>query len=281
MARMPAEPSRLRLTVLGCSSAAPHPDTPAAGYLVEWADTAILFDVGQGVVRNLQAAIDPHRLAAVVVGHMHADHYLDLAGMRYLFPWGEDAPHRLPVHLPPAGRQKMDALADAISERRGFFDAAYDIAEYDPDAELRIGPLGIRFHPGQHYVPAWGVEVTAPDGARLVYTGDTGPIDSMAEFARGADLFLVESTLRNTIHDDPRRGHLMPEEAIHMAHQADARATLLVHYLPGRRHEIEAMCAADDPSVRLAVAGLVRTVVPAQPVATADGAATTRGPALS
>ncbi len=61
----------------------------------------------------------------------------------------------------------------------------------------------------------------------------------MAEFARGADLFLVESTLRDTSHDDPRRGHLMPEEAIEMAHQAEARSTLLVHYLPARRHEIE------------------------------------------
>ena len=267
MARMPAGSDRLRLTVLGCSSAAPHPDSPAAGYLVEWGDTAILFDVGQGVVRNLQAVIDPHRLAAVVVGHMHADHYLDLAGMRYLFPWGEEAPRRLPVHLPPGGQRRMDALADAISERPGFFDAAYDSVEYDPDAPLRIGPLQVRFHAGQHYVPAWGVEVTAPDGARLVYTGDTGPITSMAEFGRGADLFLVESTLHDTSHDDPRRGHLMPEEAIEMAHQAEARATLLVHYLPARRHEIEAMCAADDPSIRVAVAGLVRTVSPATPPA--------------
>ena len=272
MARMPAEPDRLRLTVLGCSSAAPHPDTPAAGYLVEWGDTAILFDAGQGVVRNLQAVLDPHRLSAVVVGHMHADHYLDLAGMRYLFPWGEEAPRRLPVHLPPGGRPRMDALAVAISERPGFFDAAYDMVEYDPDAELRIGPLSISFHPGQHYVPAWGVAIVAPDGARLVYTGDTGPLGSMAEFAHGADLLLVESTLHDTRHDDPRRGHLMPEEAIDMAHQAEARATLLVHYLPARRREIEAMCAAGDPSIRLAVAGLVRTVSPATPVATGDDA---------
>lgn len=270
MARMPAQPDRLRLTVLGCSSAAPHPDTPAAGYLVEWGDTAVLFDVGQGVVRNLQAVIDPHRLAAVVVGHMHADHYLDLAGMRYLFPWGEEAPHRLPVHLPPGGRRRLDALADAISERSGFFDAAYDSVEYDPDAVLRIGALQLRFHAGQHYVPAWGVEITAPDGARLVYTGDTGPLGSMAEFGQGADLFLVESTLHDTRHDDPRRGHLMPEEAIVMAHQAEARETLLVHYLPARRREIEAMCAADDPSIRPAVAGLVRTVSPASPVAATD-----------
>ena len=46
--------ARLRLTVLGCSTAAPHPATPTAGYLVEWGTTAVLLDCGQGVIRNLQ-----------------------------------------------------------------------------------------------------------------------------------------------------------------------------------------------------------------------------------
>ena len=57
--------------------------------------------------------LDPRDLTGVIVGHMHADHYLDLAGLRYLFPWGEAAADsRLPVHLPPGGRARLDALAD-------------------------------------------------------------------------------------------------------------------------------------------------------------------------
>ena len=43
------------------------------------------------------------------------------------------APCRCRVYLPPGGPRRLDALAEAISERPGFFDAAYDIAEYDPD----------------------------------------------------------------------------------------------------------------------------------------------------
>jgi ribonuclease BN (tRNA processing enzyme) len=257
---MSALSGRLRLTVLGCSTASPDPGSPAAGYLVEWEETAILLDAGQGVVRRLEAVLDPRLLTAVVIGHMHADHYLDLAGMRYLFPWGDEAPRRLPVHLPPGGRPRLDALADAISERPGFFDAAYDIGEYDPGAGLRIGPLGIRFHRGRHYVPAWGLSVESPDGARLAYTGDTGPSRSMTEFARGADLLLVEATLRDAADDDPRRGHLTPEEAVELATAAEVRSTLLVHYPPDRRRELDASCAAAGPSIRPAVAGLTRTI---------------------
>ena len=58
---------RLRLTVLGCSTAAPHPATPTAGYLVEWGTTAVLLDCGQGVIRNLQRLMDPHDLSAIVI----------------------------------------------------------------------------------------------------------------------------------------------------------------------------------------------------------------------
>jgi ribonuclease BN (tRNA processing enzyme) len=256
--------ARLRLTVLGCSTAAPHPATPTAGYLVEWGSTALLLDCGQGVIRNLQKVLDPHSLSGIIIGHMHADHYLDIVGLRYLYPWGEPAPDPLPIHLPPGGRARLDALSRAVSERDGFFDAAFIAREYDPDSELEIGELRVRFVQGRHYVPAWGVVIDAPDGARLAYTGDTGPSASVEEAVRDADLLLVESALGLAAHDDPERGHLTPEEAIDLARRANARDAVLVHYGPARRPEMDRLCAAAGPWVRTAVDGLTITVRPGQ-----------------
>jgi ribonuclease BN (tRNA processing enzyme) len=254
--------ARLRLTVLGCSTAAPDPATPTAGFLVEWGGTAILLDVGQGVIRNLQKVLDPHDLTAIVIGHMHADHYLDVVGLRYLYPWGEPARDPLPIHLPPGGRARFDALANAVSERVGFFDAAFTAVEYDPDEPLSIGPLRLRFVRGRHYVPAWGVVIDAPDGSRLAYTGDTGPSDTVADGVRGADLLLVESALWSASHDDPERGHLTPDEAIDLARRADARSAVLVHYAPSRKDVIDQLCAEAGPWVRTAVDGLTVTIRP-------------------
>ncbi len=254
--------ARLRLTVLGCSTAAPHPATPTAGFLVEWGRTAVLLDCGQGVIRNLQKVLDPHDLSAIVIGHMHADHYLDIVGLRYLYPWGERAPDPLPIHLPPGGRARLDALATAVSERAGFFDAAFDAVEYDPDSTIDIGELRLRFVRGRHYVPAWGVVIDAPDGSRLAYTGDTGPSASVEDSVRDADLLLVESALGLAAHDDAERGHLTPEEAIELARRANARTAILVHYGPARKAEMDAMCAAAGPWVRTAVDGLTVTVRP-------------------
>ena len=261
MPTMTANPTGgFRLTVLGCSSAPPHEAWPAAGYLIEWDSTAVLLDVGQGVVRRLQRLMDPTHLSAVVIGHMHADHYLDIVGLRYLFPWGEAAPDPLPMHLPPGARDRLAVLATAVSERPGFFDAAFDAREYDPELPLRIGPFTIRFVRGRHYVPAWGVIVEAPDGSRLGYTGDTGPSDDVVAAMRGVDLLLIEAGLRLPSHDDPERGHLTAEEAIDMAVRSGARSTLLVHYAPGRRAELQGLCDAVGPSIRPAVAGLTITI---------------------
>ena len=258
---------RLRVTVLGCSTAAPHPASPTAGFLVEWGSTALLLDVGQGVIRNLQRVLDPLDLSAVVIGHMHADHYLDIVGLRYLFPWGEPAEVPLPMHVPPGGRQRLDALAMAISERVGFFDAAFDAVEYDPASSVMVGELRVRFVRGRHYVPAWGVVIDAPDGARLAYSGDTGPSDAVAAGLADADLLLVEAALRDSKFDDLERGHLTPDEALDLARAARAREAMLVHYAPARRAELEAMCRAAGPWAHVAVDGLTMTVEPAGPSA--------------
>jgi ribonuclease BN (tRNA processing enzyme) len=207
--------------------------------------------------------LDPHELTAIVIGHMHADHYLDLVGLRYLYPWAEPARDRLPVHLPPGGRARLDALAEAVSERAAFFDAAFAAVEYDPTSELTVGDLRLRFFEGRHYVPAWGVVVESPDGARLAYTGDTGPSSVVEAAVRGADLLLVESAIVSTRHDDPRRGHLTAQEAIAMTRSAAARSALLVHYGPERLPLLEGVCAAAGPWVRPAIDGLTVTVSPA------------------
>ena len=245
----------MRLTVLGSGTAQPQPDSPASGLLLRDGDVSLLLDCGSGAVSRLQAHLDPRDLSAVVVGHFHGDHFLDLVPLRYLFPWAGSVPRRLPVHIPPGGRPRIDALATSISERAGFFDDAFDVGEYDPDRELRIGDLRLDFRRARHYVPAWSVSVTDRTGHRLVYLGDTGPSDALVDFAAGADLVILESTLASADEDDIERGHLTPSEAIAMARAARAGRAWLVHYPSARRTEIADACAADGDVVRPAEPG--------------------------
>jgi ribonuclease BN (tRNA processing enzyme) len=235
-----------RVTIVGAGTSAPQPETPASGILVETATTTILVDCGQGVIRSLMSLRDPRELDAIVVGHMHADHYIDLVSLRYLLPWDGFTGRRIPVLVPPGGRARIDQLAIAISERDGFFDHTFEISEYDPAATMQIGDLSLAFVAGRHYVPAWGCTLVDAAGRRIVITGDTGPNDALVEAARGADLLLVEATLLSAEEDDPARGHLTAEEALDLGARAEAARTVLVHHRPQNHDAIEAACAGRE-----------------------------------
>jgi ribonuclease BN (tRNA processing enzyme) len=221
-----------RVTVIGAGTSAPQPETPASGILVETPSTGILIDCGQGVIRGLMPIRDPRELDAIIIGHLHADHYIDLVSLRYLMPWIGFTGRRVPILVPPGGRTKLDELASAISERAGFFDHTFEVIEYDPSSRLEIGDMSIDFLPGRHYVPAWGCAIHDRSGAFVVVTGDTGPNEAIVEASRGADLFVVEATLLTVGEDDPTRGHLTYQEAIDMGARAGATTTVLVHYRP-------------------------------------------------
>jgi ribonuclease BN (tRNA processing enzyme) len=212
------------------------------------------------VISRLEQRLDPRTLSGIIAGHLHADHYIDLVGLRYLFPWGERVENRLPVYLPPGGRDHMTSLAAAISERPTFFDDSYDVIDYEREDTFTVGELRARVIPGLHYVPAWGVELTDPAGRRIVYAGDTGPNEKLVGIARGADLFVCEATLASPNHDDHKRGHLTADEALDIAKAAGVTQTLLVHYASARRAALTEIVAARDQVAQVALPDLQVTV---------------------
>jgi ribonuclease BN (tRNA processing enzyme) len=245
-----------RVTIVGSGTSAPQPETPASGILVETPSTGILVDCGQGVIRGLMPIRDPREIDAIVVGHLHADHYIDIVSLRYLMPWAGFTGRRIPVLLPPGGRQRMAELTSAISERIGFFDDTFEIVEYDPATPVGIGDVRLEFLAGRHYVPAWGCAITDSAGRRIVISGDTGPNDALVEAARGANLLIAEATLLVAGEDDPARGHLTIDEAIEIGERADVGRTVLVHYRPQNREAMTAACLA-RPRAIAGVPGLV------------------------
>ena len=251
----------MRLTVLGTGTARPVDGTGASGILVQSSTTNVLFDIGSGIASRLEAVLGAADLHGLVIGHTHADHWIDIAPLRYRFPWGEPAPRPLPVYLPPGGPEKLDHLALVMSERPGFFEIAYDVHEYASGDLIRIGDLAITPHPVGHYVPAWSMSITGPGGERAIYAGDMGPSDALVELARGADLLILEATLDTSQFDDVRRGHLTTEEAIDHVIRADVPRGILVHYPIEERERILALCAATDGRVVPALPGTVIEVV--------------------
>lgn len=252
----------LEVTVVGAAPSAPQPDGQGSGLLIRSSSTALLVDIGPGVVPRLAAAMDPYRLSAIVVTHLHADHFLDLVSYRYGLPWLGVADGRVPVFVPPGGAAQLETLAAAISEGADFFTRALDVREYDPAAAIRVGDLVVSFVPTRHFVPAWGVSVAGVDGApRIVISSDTGPNPELVAAADGADLLVVEATLGSAEEDAEPRGHLTAEEAVAMGRDARVRRVLLSHLPTARREALRAAYRRARPPVTVARPGL-RLLVP-------------------
>src|ERR687894_109627 len=84
----------MRVTVLGKSPSWEDAGGACSGYLIEHGDTALLLDCGNGVFSKLRLHRDYVDVDAVLISHMHADHFLDLVPYAYALTY---APRQQPV----------------------------------------------------------------------------------------------------------------------------------------------------------------------------------------
>jgi len=232
----------VQITVLGKSPSWQDAGGACSGYLVEEAGTVVLLDCGNGVFGKLRARVDYVDVDAVLISHLHADHFLDLIPYAYALTY---APRQqpVPVHrwpgtenparprlLCPAGSRDVFRRVTGAWGSETLVEDAFDLCEYDPDESLEIGPLRVRFHAVPHFVPAWAVEiVSAQTGGRFTFGADSAPTDALVEFADGADLLMLEATLPRPERTG-MRGHLTPGEAGEHGARANAKQLVITHF---------------------------------------------------
>jgi len=227
----------VRITVLGCSGSVVGPDSPASGYLLTAADTPpLVLDFGGGVLGALQRHVDPNTVH-VLLSHLHADHCLDLPG---LFVWRRYHPTPAPERgLMYGPSDTWTRLAAASSPLGGDLDDFADIFDVNPwvDGEaIQIGALTILPRLVSHPTESFGMRITDPFGATLVYSGDTGMCESVTELAAEADVFLCEASWTDS-PERPKHLHLSGAEAGRVAERAGVRELLLTHIPPWTSRE--------------------------------------------
>lgn len=211
----------MELVVLGSSGSYPSARGACSGYLVRTAEANLWLDCGNGTLATLHEYCDPGEIDAVVITHEHPDHCADIYGMHVAWRYGLER-SGLPVFAPSGAEQRLGAL---VSDWGGVFD--WRVIEDSAPVEVKDARLD--FRQTDHPIPTFAVEVSA-EGARLIYTADTGPGWSVAAFGSGADLVLSEATYLHSNRRAPL--HLSAHEAGEMAREAGAGALMLTHLWP-------------------------------------------------
>jgi ribonuclease BN (tRNA processing enzyme) len=225
--------------VLGSSCSIPRPNRACSSYLIEEGGRSTVLDLGTGAFGNLREYVPYESVDAIVISHMHADHFIDLVPMRYALKYGVPPRNgRVELWLPPGGETMLRALVSAFApEGEGdFITEVYDVRTYDPTAVLRLGDASLRFAPTRHYVPTFAIRYES-GGAALTYSADTAPEESVVRLARNSDLFLCEASLLRNEVEPGMRGHSSAIEAAQMAHDAAVGSLMLTHYSDGQTAE--------------------------------------------
>src|SRR6476661_1058732 len=177
---------------------------------------------------------------ADVISHLHADHFLDLVPFSYALTY---APKRQPVPIqrwpgdpnpkkprlicPPGSRQAFRTIVGTWGND-DLIENAFELEEYAADSKPQVGSLTMEFTHVPHFTETFALRIlsSANGGGWLAYGADSSPNEDVVEFARGADLFMIESTLPRPERTG-MRGHLTPREAGEHARAAGVKSGLL------------------------------------------------------
>ena len=243
----------MQLTVLGAGPAyTDREGASGACYLVSHGTTTILLDLGQGSFPRIFRWVRPEALDAVVVSHLHPDHFIDLVSLRHYLRYEFEPPRRVRV-LGPAD---LGGRLDALHASPGFAAEALQL-ETLGEGPHRVGELLVQGRLVTHTDESYAVRVApaSGEGPGLVYSGDCGRAADIAPLVRPGDTLLAEVSFgagpvpRGVAHlDGPAVGRL--------ASSTGAGRVLLTHLLMG--HDAEAAVA----SCRAEYAGPVEMVWP-------------------
>ena len=246
----------LQLTVLGCSGTHVGRDRMCSSYLVESSGYRLLLDCGNGSLSNLQRRCDIGDIDAIIISHLHPDHFADLYGLYYALRFHRDGPRSVPVYAPRGAwefaAQLIDS-ADTFAQTCRFETAAAGDV-------LTLGPLTVTLFASNHPVETLASRVEG-GGRVLAYTGDSAPTESLQHAGRDADLLLADATWLERERPLPTDVHMTGYEAGRTASAADAKRLMVTHVYPSNDPRETAAEAANAYDGEIIVAADLQEIV--------------------
>ena len=187
----------MHLTIIGCGDAFGSGGRYNTCFMLETAKATLLVDCGASSMTALNAQrIDTNRIDAVVLSHLHGDHF---GGLPFLLLHAQFLAKRekpLTIAGPPGTRERVDTLLEACfpKSKTGIkwrFD--WQVVEIAVGVETDILGHSVLSAEVIHQSGAPSTGLRIGDGENtFAYSGDTEWTDALIGIARDADLFICE-----------------------------------------------------------------------------------------
>jgi ribonuclease BN (tRNA processing enzyme) len=232
-------------------------------------DTFYVVDAGDGVTRRMaKADVNICGVGTIFITHHHGDHTAGL-GTLMSVAWAQGRTAPINVYGPPGTERLVEAAVQyfalsseiRIAERGYTVPMAQAFFRHDVNPGVVYQDVNVKVTAvenshfdfqdasafGKH--KSYSYRFETPDRV-IVFTGDTGPSESVTELAKGADLFVAEANSvedrKQALINDGRwqtmgeqervrilaqaaRGHLTPEAVGQIATRANVKTVVLTH----------------------------------------------------
>ena len=215
----------MHLVVLGSGTSVFHPQRAAAGFWLQTDVGTILLDCSADAPHRMaEENLDWVNLDAIWISHLHLDHCAGLAPFLFGIKWAKGIEQRQkPLRI--FGCQGLEKLLKAIDESHHYklFDQPFaleiqEIESHDQVTQIDLlHGLQIKTVSTPHRAESLAIRLTDSEGVNLVYTSDTGYADGLAQFARDADLLILECSFYRA---KPTPKHLELADAMRIARLA-------------------------------------------------------------
>ena len=234
----------MKLTIAGSGDAFGSGGRLNTCFLLETAKATLLVDCGASAMPALKKqGIDPNRIEAIVLSHLHGDHF---GGLPFLLLDAQFLSRReqpLLIAGPPGTRARLDALLEVFFPKStgSKWRFAWRVEEIAVGIETDV--LGHSLLTAQviHQSGAPSTAVRVSDGEKIfAYSGDTEWTDALGPIAANADLFICECYG----YAGKIAGHITWEILKSRLADLGAKRTMVTHMNPSVLARLEELKAA-------------------------------------
>jgi ribonuclease BN (tRNA processing enzyme) len=213
-------------------------------FLLETAKATLLVDCGASAMQALkQQDVDPNRIDAIVLSHLHGDHF---GGLPFLLLDAQFLSRReqpLLIAGPPGTRARLDALLEVFFPKStgSKWRFAWRVEEIAVGIETDLLGHALTTAEVIHQSGAPSTALRFSDGEKVfAYSGDTEWTEALGPIAANADLFICECYG----YAGKIAGHLTWEILKSRLADLGAKRTMVTHMNPSVLDRLEELEAA-------------------------------------
>lgn len=242
------------LRVLGCGDAFGSGGRSHASFYLQSPTSTVLIDFGASALVSMHRFdIDPATIDAVVLSHLHGDHF---GGLPFLLLDAAFITRRKRplMVLGPAGTAKRVRRTTELLYPGFWHEAGEQTVRFAEHVDrrpcaiagVRVTPFRVN-HPSG--APAYALRIRC-EGRTIAYSGDTGWTETLIEAATGSDLFICEASS----FEQPIPYHLTYQTVFEHRHRFGTSRLILTHMgaeMVARAERLAIECAHDGQLITL------------------------------